>query len=100
MSKSALEDHSDEKKHPSEVKKMKTFFLPVNKAANKISSAVSSQTAQQSLDSFVYTFKTLVPEIVWALKTVPSRHSLRSNEFVVDCFKKCFHIVKLPITCQ
>ena len=99
MSKSALEDHSDEKKHPSEVKKMKTFFLPVNKAANKISSAVSSQTAQQSLDSFVYTFKT-VSEIIWALTTVPSRHYLRSNEFVVDCFKKCFHIVKLPRTCQ
>ena len=58
MSKSAL-DHSDEKKHPPEVKKMKTFFLPVNKAANKISSSVSSQTAQQSLDSFVYTFKTV-----------------------------------------
>ena len=99
MSKSALEDHSDEKKHPPEVKKMKTFFLPVNKAANKISSAVSSQTAQQSLDSFVYTFKT-VSEIIWALTTVPSRHYLRSNEFVVDCFKKCFHIVKLPRTCQ
>ena len=99
MSKSALEDHSDEEKHPPEVKKMKTFFLPVNKAANKISSAVSSQTAQQSLDSFVYTFKT-VSEIIWALTTVPSRHYLRSNEFVVDCFKKCFHIVKLPITCQ
>ena len=99
MSKSALEDHSDEKKHPPEVKKMKTFFLPVNKAANKISSSVSSQTAQQSLDSFVYTFKT-VSEIIWALTTVPSRHYLRSNEFVVDCFKKCFHIVKLPIACQ
>ena len=99
MSKSALEDHSDEKKHPPEVKKMKTFFLPVNKAANKISSSVSSQTAQQSLDSFVYTFKT-VSEIIWALTTVPSRHYLRSNEFVVDCFKKCFHIVKLPRTCQ
>ena len=94
-----MEDHSDEKKHPPEVKKMKTFFLPVNKAANKISSAVSSQTAQQSLDSFVYTFKT-VSEIIWALTTVPSRHYLRSNEFVVDCFKKCFHIVKLPRTCQ
>ena len=38
MGKSALKDHSDEKKQQSEVKKIKTFFLPVNKSANKLSS--------------------------------------------------------------
>lgn len=36
MGKSALKDHSDEKKQQSEVKKIKT--LPVNKSANKLSS--------------------------------------------------------------
>ena len=32
MGKSALKDHSDRKKHQSEVKKIKTFFLLVDKA--------------------------------------------------------------------
>ena len=60
------------KKDLSEVKKMKTFFLPVNEAANKISSPVSYQSAQQNLDGFVYTSQTMVIEIIWALKTVSS----------------------------
>ena len=89
MGKSALKDYSDGKKQ-SEVKKIKTFFLPVNKPANKISSSVSFQSAQQSVDSFVYTSQTIVTEIIWALKTVSAGHSLRSNESIVDCFKKMF----------
>ena len=72
LGKSALKDHSDGKKDLSEVKKMKTFFLPVNEAANKISSPVSSQSALQNLDSFVYTCQTMVTEIIWALKIVSS----------------------------
>ena len=64
MGKSPLKDHSDGK--------MKTFFLPVNEAANKISSPVSYQSAQQNLDGFVYTSQTMVIEIIWALKTVSS----------------------------
>ena len=51
------------KKHHSEVKKMKTF-LTVNKAANKISSSVSSQSAQQSLGKFVYTYQIIATEII------------------------------------
>ena len=66
---------------------MKSFFLPVNKSANKISSSVSSQSAQQSLDSFTYT-QTIATEIIWVFNTVSSGHSLRSNESIVDCFKK------------
>ena len=72
LGKSALKDHSDGKKDLSEVKKMKTFFLPVNEAANEISSPVSSQSALQNLDSFVYTCQTMVTEIIWALKVVSS----------------------------
>ena len=41
---------------------MITFFLPVNKAANKISSSVSFQSAQQSLGSCVYTSETIATE--------------------------------------
>ena len=85
-----MKDHSDGKNHQSEVKKMKTFFLPVNKAANKIFSSVSSQSARQCLDSFVYTSQTIVKEIIWTLKIVSSGHSLRSNESIADCFKKNF----------
>ena len=40
MGKSALMDHSYGKKHQSEVKKMKSFSLPDNQAANKASSSV------------------------------------------------------------
>ena len=49
---------------------MKTFFLPVNKAANKIFSSFSSQSARQCLDSFVYTSQTMVKEIIWTLQIV------------------------------
>ena len=65
-----LKDHSDGKNNQSEVKKMKTFFLPVNKVANKIFSSVSSQSARQCLDSFVYTSQTMVKEIIWTLQIV------------------------------
>ena len=89
MCKSALMDYSDAKKQ-SVVKKMKTF-LPVP-AAN-ISSLAFSQSAQQSLDSFIeFTFclysLEIVTEIIWALNTVSSLHSVRSGESIVDFFKK------------
>ena len=82
MSKSALKGHSNRKKHQStEVKKIKSFFLPVNKLANKISSLVYTQT--------------IVREVVWAFKRVSSGHSLRSNEIIVDCFKQMFPDIKI-----
>ena len=90
-----MEDHSDGKKYHSEVKKIKTFFLQVNKEPNKISSSLSFQRAQQSQDSFVYTSQTIVTEIIWALKTVSSGHSLRSSESIVNCFKKMFRDSKI-----
>ena len=62
MGKSTLKDHSDGKKHQFNFKKMITFFLPVNKAANKISSSVSFQSAQQNLGSCVYTSQTIATE--------------------------------------
>ena len=37
VGKPAFKNHSDGKKHRSEVKKMKSFFSPVNKAAIKLS---------------------------------------------------------------
>ena len=43
MIKSSLKNYSDGKKRQSEVKKTKIIFLIFNKAANKISSSVSSQ---------------------------------------------------------
>ena len=90
MGKSALMDHSGGKNISLKSRKWKKKFLPVNKAANKISSSVSSQSAQQGLHSFVYTSQTVAAEIIWSFKTVSSGHSLRSNESVVDCFKKMF----------
>ena len=90
MVKWSLKDHSGGKKHQPEVRKMKTFFLPVSKPANKIFSTVSSQSAEQSLDIFFYTSQIIVTEIIWALKTVSSGQSRRSNEITVDCFIKIF----------
>ena len=87
MGKSILKDRSDGKKRQSEFKKMKTFFLPVNKAANKISASVSSQSAQQSLHSFVCTSQAIVTEVIWVFKTVSFGHSLGSNERLLSVSK-------------
>ena len=82
MSKSALKEHSNRKKHQSaEVKKIKFFFLPVNKLANKISSLVNTHT--------------IVREEVWAFKRVSFGHSFRSNESLDHCFKKMFPDTKI-----
>ena len=99
MDKSALKDYSDGKKQ-SEVKKIKTFFLPVNKPADKISSSVSFQSAQQSLDSFVYTSRTIVTEIIGHLRQFHLDIPLDLMRVLLIVSKKCFQIAKLRRTCQ